>query len=189
MTFYRNGNYCAFYVSEPFNPSTLGAYATRDFNSYQMLRAWKGNDFSFPFNDSHAKTYNVRDGSSWETLKVRLRERLKQSKNIILFLSDYTVSSRALVEEIDYGINTLGLPIIVIYPDLKESSQIINSNRTFSSEVTRLWARLPIFRDSMSKVPTLHIPMKKEIIRAELTNTGFMINSSQKLKAGLYYHG
>ena len=115
---YRNGNYAAFYVAEPFNASALGAHATKDFCYYNMLRAWKGKDSSFPFNDSHDKTYNVRDNSDWElTLKPRLRERLRSSKNIVLFLSSNTVSSRALREEIDYGINDQGLPVIVIYPE------------------------------------------------------------------------
>lgn len=56
---YRNGNYSAFYVSEPFSESSLGAHATRDFVYYSMLRAWKGSDSTFPFNDSHNKNYNV----------------------------------------------------------------------------------------------------------------------------------
>ena len=99
----RNGNYSAFYVAEPFDPSTLGAHATKDFCYYSMLRAWKGKDSTFPFNDSHNKNYNVRDGSNWEvTLKPRLRDRLRNSKNIVLFLSSKTVNSRALKEEIDY---------------------------------------------------------------------------------------
>ena len=53
---YRNGNYSAFYVAEPFNESNLGANATKDFVYYNMLRAWKGADSSFPFVDSHDKT-------------------------------------------------------------------------------------------------------------------------------------
>ena len=36
---YRNGNYAAFYVAEPFNASALGAHATKDFCYYNMLRA------------------------------------------------------------------------------------------------------------------------------------------------------
>lgn len=98
---YRNGNYTAFYVAEPFNSSSLGAHASRDFCYYNLLRTWKGADPSFPFNDSHEKTYNVRDGSDWElTLKPRLRERLRSSKNIVLILSSNTVNSRALREEV-----------------------------------------------------------------------------------------
>ncbi|WP_439651214.1 TIR domain-containing protein [Pontibacter harenae] len=73
---------------------------------FLLLQHAKGKDALFPFNDSHDKTYNVRDNSIWEkTLKPRLRERIRNSKNIVLFLSSNTVSSRALREEIDYGIN------------------------------------------------------------------------------------
>ena len=52
---YRNSNYTAFYVDEPFSSSTLVAYATKDFYYYNILKAWKINDTSFPFNDAHAK--------------------------------------------------------------------------------------------------------------------------------------
>ena len=84
---YRNGNYAAFYVAPPFQETNLGANSAHDFCYYNMLRMWKGKDPSFPFIDSHQKNYNVRDGSDWErTLKPRLHGRLRNSKNIILFL-------------------------------------------------------------------------------------------------------
>lgn len=176
---YRNGNYAAFYVAEPFHPSPLGANATRDFCYYNTLRMWKGADASFPFNDSHDKTYNVRDGSNWElTLKPRLRERLRNSKNIVLFLSSITTSSRALREEIDYGINDQGLPVIVVYPEYSTKESLLN-NGVLKQEIQNLWARLPIFRDSMSKVPTLHVPMNKELIKASLLDDGFMVLSKK----------
>ena len=54
---YRNGNYSAFYVEEPFNENNLGANSTKDFVYYNLLRAWKGADSSFPFIDSHDKNY------------------------------------------------------------------------------------------------------------------------------------
>ena len=80
---YRNGNYVAFYVKEPFDSCNLEANSTKDFVSYRLLQAWKEKDSTFPFIDSHNKTYNVRDDSDWETtLKPRLHERLKKSKNI-----------------------------------------------------------------------------------------------------------
>ena len=56
---YRNGNYSAFYVAEPFREGNLGAHATRDFVFYNLLRAWKARDSSLPFVDSHEKNYNV----------------------------------------------------------------------------------------------------------------------------------
>ena len=84
----RTGNYCAFYVAEPFNQYNLGANAAKDFCYYNLLKAWKTADSSFPFVDSHNKTYSVRDGSDWEqTLKPRLHERLNASANVVLFLS------------------------------------------------------------------------------------------------------
>lgn len=183
---YRNGNYAAFYVAEPFNESALGANATKDFCYYNILRAWKGKDASFPFNDSHGKTYNVRDNSAWETtLKPGLRERLRSSKNIVLFLSSNTVSSRALREEIDYGINNQGLPVIVIYPDY-DSKETLLLNGSLKQSVKNLWNKLPIFRDSMNKVPTLHIPMKKVIIEAALKNSDFML--ATKTTADFYWY-
>ena len=185
---YRNGNYSAFYVSEPFHESNLSAHATRDFVYYNLLRAWKGKDSTFPFNDSHNKNYNVRDGSDWEkTLKPRIHDRLSKSKNIILFLSSITNNSRALREEIDYGINTKGLPVIVIYPEFTEKSDIINcKSKTFRKQITDLWDKLPIFRNSMNQVPTIHIPNQKNLIKSVLNNTDFMV--ATKCAPGSYFY-
>ena len=60
----RTGNYTAFYVSEPFDSSNLGANATKDFCYYREITAWEAKDSEFHFVDSYDKTYNVRDGSS-----------------------------------------------------------------------------------------------------------------------------
>jgi hypothetical protein len=175
-------NYCAFYVREPFSESALGAHASKDFCYYNILKAWKGSDSSFPFNNAHDTTYNVRDNSDWEsTLKPRLRERLRNSKNIILFLSDNTLNSSALREEIDYGINSLELPVIVIYPDLKSKDDLLNNGKTdLNNTVKSLWNKLPIFRDSKSKVPVLHIPMNKETIQMALNNADFRVDSGKE---------
>ncbi|PHA26087.1 hypothetical protein COI69_30085 [Bacillus cereus] len=185
---YRNGNYTAFYVSEPFNESNLGAAATRDFVSYSLLRAWKAADSNFPFNDSHNKNYNVRDGSDWEkTLKPRLRDRINNSKNIILFLSSVTKNSKALREEIEYGIGTKGLPVIIIYPEYQDKSDITNcKTNTIKDEIKNLWDKLPALRDSMQNVPTIHLPYKKELIKKALNDTDFMVNS--KCSAGTYFY-
>ena len=180
------GTYCAFYVGSPFNPSALGAHATKDFCYYNLLKSWKGADSTFPFSDEHASNYNVRDGSDWErTLKPRLRERLRSSKKIVLFLSSVTANSQALREEIDYGINWQGLPVIVVYPDYKEKSELL-SYKELKSSVRNLWDKLPKFRDSMSEVPTLHVPMKKALIRSALLNTDF--NFATKTSPGVYFY-
>ncbi|WP_025885112.1 TIR domain-containing protein [Asaia prunellae] len=174
---YRNANYTAFYVSEPFHASALGAHATKDFQYYNTLKMWKGGDTTFPFVDAHEKTYNVRDGSDWElTLKPRLRERIRESKNIILILSSFTKNSSALREEIDYGINNQGLPIIVVYPEYSTKADLLINNELKTS-VKNLWNNLPIFRDSMGKVPTLHVPMNKDVIIKSLKDSDFMVGS------------
>ena len=183
---YRNGNYTAFYVATPFNQNNLGAASTPDFNHYNLLKAWKSKESSFPFIDSHDKNYNVRDDSDWDsTLKPRLHDRLRNSKNIILFLSENTKSSKALNEEIDYGINKQGLPVIVIYPDITEISEIIDSNNKFTKKVTDLWDKLPLFRDSKSSVPVLHLPYTKNLIIEGLNSSDYCV--STKVAAGNYY--
>ena len=174
---YRNGNYAAFYVATPFRETNLGARSAHDFCYYYMLRMWKGLDPSFPFIDSHQKNYNVRDSSDWErTLKPRLHERLRNSKNIILFLSSTTKNSCALREEIDYGINTCGLPVIVVYPDYSKKSEITYRG-TFRKQIIELWDKLPVLRKNMSKVPTLHIALNKHDITSALLNESFMVNT------------
>ena len=182
---YRTANYAAFYVAAPFDASNLKANATPDFLYYNQLRAWKGQDSTFPFNDAHSKTYNVRDGSKWDTLNKRLHERLDISKNIILFLSTNTKNSDALREEIDYGINVKGLPVIVVYPDIHEKTDIADKNG-IRKQVKDLWDKLPLFRDSMSSVATIHIPYKKSLITQALNDSDFKVQSMADAKT--YYY-
>lgn len=182
----RNYNYSAFYVAEPFSTGALGAHATKDFCYYNLLRSWKGGDSTFPFSDAHSTTYNVRDGSNWElTLKPRLRERLRSSKNVILFLSSNTANSRALREEIDYAINDQGLPIIVVYPEYDSTASLLYNN-ALKQSVKSLWDKLPIFRDSMSLVPTIHVPIKKELIEQALNDPDLRL--STKVASGLFHY-
>ena len=148
---------------------------------YRQLQAWKAADPSFPFNDAHGKTYSVRDGSDWEkTLKPRLHKRLSESKNIILILSSITRDSRALHEEIEYGMVTLGLPVIVVYPDLKDESEIVSNGKNLSLYVASLWDNLPIFRKYKKDVPVLHIPFKKDYIKRSLQDENFMIHTKRE---------
>jgi hypothetical protein len=182
----RTGNYAAFYVSEPFSSSNLGANATKDFIYYNQLKAWSSLDNDFKFVDSHDKNYNVRDGSDWElTLKPRLRNRISQSKNIILFLSSKTKESKALREEIDYAVNVKGLPIIIIYPEFSEESEISNGS-VISSKVKLLWDKLPILKSSINKVPTIHVPYKKDLIKLSLSDPDFMVGT--KINGKKYFY-
>lgn len=171
---YRNANYCAFYVEEPFSESNLGANDSPDFCYYNTLRAWKGENTSFPFIDAHNKTYQVRDGSDWETtLKPRLHQRLNESKNIILFLSSHTKNSRTLNEEIEFGVGHLKLPVIVVYPDYDSTDKIEFS----SSQIKQLWTKVPAFCTYKTQVPVVHVPMKKAVLEKVLLNCNFTVQS------------
>lgn len=182
----RTGNYCAFYVDTPFSQSNLAAYSTKDFVYYNLLKAWAEKDSNFSFVDSHEKNYNVRDDSNWEsTLKPRLHDRLNRSKNIILFLSTLTTNSVALREEIDFGINSKGLPLIVVYPEFIEKTDIKDYSRnTIKSQVTSLWNKVPVLRDSIHKVPSIHLPHDKALIKQTLNDADFMVLT--KIKPGTY---
>ena len=169
-------------MKTPFDEGNLGANSTPDFVYYNILRAWKAKDSSFPFIDSHGKTYNVRDGSDWEeTLKPRIRERLRNSKNIVLFLSSVTKNSRALREEVAYGIGRLELPVIAVYPDYKDESDIrTRENASIRKQIKDLWEKLPAFRDLREDVPVLHIPMKKALIKGGLGTPGFTVHHKKE---------
>ncbi len=183
----KTGNYCAFYVTNVGSDSNLAAHGVKDFVYYNMLRAWKGKDSTFPFIDSHNKNYNVRDTSDWEkTLKPRLRDRINKSKNLIFFLSKTTKNSRAVREEINHAINVNGLPVIVVYTDYKEKSDIINcTSKTLKKKITDMWDQVPMFKNSKNAVPVLHIPYKKELIRTALSNPDFRY--STKIKPWDYF--
>lgn len=182
----KTGNYCAFYVKEPFNETNLGANAAPDFCYYNTMRMWKGQDPTFPFIDSHEKNYNVRDSSSWETLQGRLRERLRASKNIIFFLSSITIESKALKEELDYGMGYLGLPVIVIYPDYKYKTDIADASG-IRQQIKSLWNKVPSFLTHKNEVSTIHVPMNKNIIHSALKDPKIMINTMSSYPQTYYY--
>lgn len=184
----RTKNYAAFYVAEPFSPCNLAAYATHDFCFYNQLKAWKGLDSTFPFYDAHESTYSVRDGSDWETtLKPRLRKRLRNSKNIILFLSDKTRNSRALKEEIEYGVGELGLPLIIVYPDYRTGDSLLRQD-SIKNEIRSLWNKIPRLRDLIMTVPSIHIPYSKEHIKAALNDPDFTVQGKFRIKDQPYFY-
>lgn len=82
---YRNGTYIAFDGLGQSDPSMS------DQKYYRTIEMWKGNDdIKFSYTNSHDKTYAVRDDSLCSTLKARIQERLRGSKNILVILSPDT---------------------------------------------------------------------------------------------------
>lgn len=171
---YKNGNYSVFYNKMHSEPNL-----TEDIKYYHLLKSWKKDDSTFPFIDSRNKFNDDFNGSEWDSnIKPKIRNQLNHSKNIILFLSSKTKNSKILQEEIDYAINKLGLPIIVIYPEYSENNKIISCpNEIFKKEIKDLWDKLPIFEKSMHKIPTFHIPLNKMLVRNALDDRDFMVNT------------
>lgn len=122
---------------------------------------------------------------AWIMLKPRLHEGLNASANVVLFLSSNTRYSRALREEIDYAINTKGLPIIVVYPELSTKADI-HTPSGLTSKVKNLWDKLPVFRDNKYRVSVLHIPYNKALIRKSLDDSDLRV--ANKTTADDYFY-
>ena len=60
------------------------------------------------------------------------------------------------------------------------------TNGALKQSVKNLWDKLPIFRDSMKEVPTLHVPMKKELIKTALQDEGFMVGTKKESRIYRY---
>ena len=81
---YRNGTYVAFHANNTSDPTES------DMKYYNTLRMWKVRDESdFKFVNSHEKR-DVRDWSTKETLKRALRERMNNSKHLLLIIGQTT---------------------------------------------------------------------------------------------------
>ena len=73
----------------------------------------------------------------------------------------------------------------MIYPDFTEKSDIWCSTG-IRKQVKDLWDKLPVFRDNMDGVATLHVPYKKALIASALKDPDFKIQTVTK--AGIYYY-
>jgi antiphage defense system Thoeris ThsB-like protein len=63
---------------------TYVAFASEDIKHYWMMEAWRDNQhIDFDFYDAH-DLYVARDTSQPESIKARLRERIKNAKQVVL---------------------------------------------------------------------------------------------------------
>ena len=77
--------------------------------------------------------------------------------------------------------------MIVIYPEYSDKSDIINcASKTFKKQITDLWDKLPIFKNSMNKVPTIHIPNNKTLIEAALNDSDYKVATKGEAIASFY---
>ena len=149
---YRNGTYIAFHAEGSSDPTAS------DIKYYRMLKAWHANDSAnFTFYDSHDKVPAVRDSSQDATIKRSLRERLDNSKNMVLIIGQRTRFDTDFVPyEIAYAIDNCAIPIIAVYP----GRGIIRNPRALSS----LWPKALADRIASGSAGVLHIPFNQRAI-------------------------
>jgi len=87
--------------------------ADSDILYYNLMKAWKENDkIEFNFHNAH-EINNLRDGSSEATIKTKLRERLQNTKVLIVLIGDKTANLFKYVRwEIEWAIEN-NIPIVV----------------------------------------------------------------------------
>lgn len=88
--------------------------ADNDIRFYRLMQAWKENEsIAFNFHDAH-EINNLNDGSSEETIKRKLRERLQNTKVLIVLIGDNTKNLYKFVRwEIEWAVEN-EIPIIAV---------------------------------------------------------------------------
>lgn len=156
---YRNGTYVAFHAAGQSEPTDS------DMKYYRLLQAWHTNeDHEFALVNSHEKTAAVRDTSLRDTLRRRLRERLANSKNLLLILGKTTKFDTDWVPfEIAAAVDDYDLPIIAAYTAYTAVPP------ESSIDVLRSWWPSALaLRIAQKSVFSIHIPFKQKPIHEAL---------------------
>lgn len=153
---YRNGTYIAFHAEGKTDPTAS------DIKYYRMLKAWHEHDeVEFRFVNSHEKVAAVRDTSTKETLRRSLRERLNNSKNMVLIVGTTTKLDTDWVPfEIEYAVDDCRIPIIVTYTGYEK---VLNP-----AHLANLWPSALDKRIINSTARCIHIPFKRNAIDAAI---------------------
>jgi len=148
---YRNGTYIAFHANNTSNPTES------DMKYYNILRSWKVRDEGdFKFVNSHDKR-DVRDGSSKQTLRRGLLERMNNSKNMLLIIGKTTrLDTDWIPFEISHAIDNCEMPIIAAYPSY---DSIMAPN-----QLRDLWPKALAERIDSGDAKVIHVPFRKEAI-------------------------
>ncbi len=172
---YRNGTYVAFDGNATTNP-TEG-----DMKYYGLLQKWNAsNNFELRFSDSHKKTYQVRDSSTIRTLKSRLLERMKYSKNMLLIISGDTNWDRGMLNfEIEEAVEHYNIPLIVTYPGFRAILK--------PSSHKEKWPKALHERIRNNTAKCIHVPFREKAI-AEAISCYSIHNKENELKSSLHFY-
>jgi hypothetical protein len=122
-----------------------------------MLQAWsrlKSSEFSLI--DSHEKV-GVRDSSGKQRLRTVLAERLRNSRNMVLIISDKTRFDTDWVPfEIAYAVDTCKIPIMAAYPAY--------SSIRFPGSHAKEWPAALAERIRSEAAHVIHVPFKQAVL-------------------------
>jgi len=174
---YRNGTYVAFDGQGTTNPTQS------DLKYYALLRAWDSNHSrNFTFSDSHQKTYSVRDTSSLLTLQNRLLERMRNSKNMLVIISDDTNHDRGLLNfEIEKAVDLYKVPLIIAYTGYKAIWGI-------SKDLEKKWTKALAERINNESALCIHIPFKQKAIMEAVSQFTVHNSDNEALKSARSYY-
>lgn len=159
---------------------TFVSFASEDIHCYRLMTAWKANKgIEFNFSDAH-DINTALDTSQPETIKRRLRERLANTREVVLLVGDETRKKAARSTSFIYYevevIRELGLPVI-----------FANLNGSRESEEHRVPAAL------VAPLYTISVSFQPAVVAYALDNfpAAFRANPSKTgtdKKTGLYYY-
>jgi len=174
---YRNGTYVAFDGQGTTNPTQS------DLRYYGLLKSWNNsNTHDLRFSNSHEKTYQVRDSSQLATLKSRLLERMKESKNMLLILSDDTSWDRGLLNfEIEKAVDYYKIPLIIAYTGF---DYIYNNVDTLKDK----WPKALSERIESGTANCIHIAFKEKAIMDAISRFSVHSTGDDKLTSSKIYY-
>jgi hypothetical protein len=153
---------------------TYVAFASEDIRSYRLMEAWRDNDhIDFDFFDAH-DLYQARDTSQPESIKARLRERLKNAKQFVLLGSSVGRKKGGdgtsfLAYEVDSMIR-LKMPVVV-------------ANLDGDREIDRMVIPQPLLD---ANYYTVSVSFQPAIIKYALDN--YAVNFANSGKTGPHYY-
>lgn len=149
---YRNGTYIAFHAEGSSDPTES------DMKYYRLMTAWcKKDGRNFYMNNSHDKASSVRDDSLPSTLRASLMERLRNSTNFVLIISESTKQDDDWIpEEIEAAIDKYELPVLAAYVGF---SSILHPTTH-----RNLWPDALAERIDDGTAHVIHIPFKQIVL-------------------------
>jgi MTH538 TIR-like domain (DUF1863) len=152
---YRNGTYVAFHADGTNLPGQS------DMSYYNLLKAWTAkSDDDFTMINSHDKASAVRDTSKHETLRRSLRERLANSKNMVLVIGETTRNDTDWVPyEIELAVDKYEIPIIAAY-----TAKVCDGPIRNPKALSGYWPNALATRINNDTAHVIHVPFKKLVI-------------------------